>query len=100
MDIGSAIIKLRKQAGFSQAELAMHCELSQTYLSQIENNKREPHISSLKKISEVLDTPLPILIFLSVEESDIPERKRPAFNLLFPSIRAFLTELFPKTEDL
>lgn len=99
MDLGTTITALRKNAGFSQSELAQACAMSQTYLSQIENNKKEPHLRNLKRISEELEVPLPVLFFLSIDESDVPERKKEAFRMLFPSVKAFLKELFPKTNQ-
>ena len=96
MDIGGIIKKLRVNAGLKQGKLAEDCGISQAYLSQIEKGDRYPHIPTLKKISEVLEIPLPVLLFLSVDESDIPEKKRDAFRVLFPPIRALLVELFPK----
>lgn len=100
MDIGSIISSLRKKEGINQAKLAKMSGISQTYLSQIENNKKEPHLSSLKKISEALEVPLPVLLFLSMDEKDIPDKKKNAFRVLFPSIKAFMVEMFPKSANL
>lgn len=97
MNLGSIIKKLRVNADLSQGELAKSCEISQAYLSQIEKNKRDPHIPTLQKISEVLGIPLPLLLFFSVDENDIPERKRDAFNELYPTIRKLLKDLFPES---
>ena len=98
MNAGTIIRKLRKQAGISQGDLAKACKLSQAYLSLVESNKREMHMSSLKRICEELEIPVPILLFLAMEESDVPEGKRDAYNTLFPAIKAMLVELFPKTK--
>ncbi|MCC6726485.1 MAG: helix-turn-helix transcriptional regulator [Saprospiraceae bacterium] len=95
MNVGATIISLRKKNGLSQIELAKACELSQTYLSQIENNRREPQISSLKKISDALGVPLPMLFFMSAEEEDVPVGKRQFFNSLMPAIKAMISEFFP-----
>ena len=95
MNTGSIIKELRKQAKLSQTNLAKACDITQAYLSQIESNKREPHISSLKKICEVLDIPLPVFFFLTIDEDDVPERKKETFRILFPSVKAFLVNIFP-----
>lgn len=100
MSLGETISQLRKEAGFTQGELAEACNLSQTYLSQIEKGKKEPTWTSLNKISDVLGVPLPVLVFLTIREENIPEKKREAFNMLFPSIKGFLIELFPKSAGL
>lgn len=99
MNLGSIIRKLRVSAGLSQGELAKTCEISQAYLSQIEKNKRDPHIPTLQKISDVLEVPLPLLLFFSVDKNDIPERKRDAFNELYPTIRDLLNKLFPESVE-
>ena len=70
------------------------CGITQTYLSQIENNVKEPTISLLKRIAEKLHLPLPILCFLSLEKDDIEERKREAYELLMPSIKSLVNQFF------
>lgn len=100
MNIGFVIKSLRKDAGLSQGDLAVACNLSQTYLSQVEHNKRMPHMNSLQKIAEIFEVPLPILLFLSIDKHDIPEHKQPAFDMLFPAITGALKSLFPATAKL
>ena len=93
MDLGSIIKDIRKQKGIRQNTFADLCKISQTYLSQIENNQKEPTISILKKIASKLEVPLPILFFLSLDENDIPESKRDAFNIINPTVRVLMHEL-------
>jgi len=100
MNIGDIIRAVRKESGISQGDLANSCNLSQAYLSQIEKNRKDPHLSSLKKICNALGIPLPILMFLSVEKEDIPAQKQEAFSIIYPSIRAFLIQLFPKIDSV
>lgn len=77
----------------SQGELAKQIQKTQSYLSLIEKNKKEPNLSVLKEISEVLQIPLPILFFKSVEETDIKEDKKFIFNSLDTIINSvFLDE--------
>lgn len=74
MDIGSVIRDIRKKKKITQTQLAKLSQITQTYLSQIENNQKEPTIPTLKAIADSLSIPLPILLFLSVENEDIPEK--------------------------
>ena len=67
MDLGKTIKKIRKQKRQTQGEFALSCGITQTYLSQIESNLKEPNLSTLKSISESLNVPLPILFFLSLQ---------------------------------
>lgn len=94
MDLGTIIKNTRKQRRQTQNEFAESCGISQTYLSQIENNAKEPNLSTLKEISKNLEIPLPILFFLSLNEEDIPEEKRKAFEIVNPSVKSLISEFF------
>lgn len=94
MDLGNIIKNIRKQKGQTQSEFALSCGITQTYLSQIESNLKEPNLSTLKSISESLDVPLPILFFLSMTEEDIHPNKRQAFQIVSPSVKSLVNEFF------
>lgn len=94
MDLGTIIKNTRKQQRQTQNKFAESCGISQTYLSQIENNAKEPNLSTLKEISKNLEIPLPILFFLSLNEDDIPEEKRKAFEIVNPSVKSLISEFF------
>ncbi|MFD3293424.1 helix-turn-helix transcriptional regulator [Aquirufa sp. KTFRIE-69F] len=94
MDLGNQIKNIRKQKGQTQAEFATSVGITQTYLSQIESNLKEPNLSTLKSISEGLDVPLPILFFLSMTEEDIGPNKRNAFKIVSPSVKSLVNEFF------
>lgn len=94
MDLGTTIKNIRKQKGQTQGEFATLCDISQTYLSQIESNQKEPNLSTLKTISEKLKIPLPILFFLSMNEEDVQPNKRKAFVLISPSVKSMVNEFF------
>jgi len=94
MDLGNVIRNIRKQKGQTQAEFASLCGITQTYLSQIEGNLKEPNLSTLKVISEKLDIPLPILFYLSMDEEDVKPNKREAFKIVRPSVNSLVNEFF------
>lgn len=94
MDLGNAITKLRKDGNITQEYLSKKCGITQAYLSQIENNKKEPNLSTLKDISLALAVPLAIIFFLSLEENDVPIGKQPIFNMLKPSMAGFIESVF------
>jgi transcriptional regulator with XRE-family HTH domain len=94
MNLGTVIKNIRKQKGQTQIEFASFCGITQTYLSQIENNSKEPNLSTLKEISRNLEVPLPILFFLSLNEEDIPVEKRKAFEIVNPSVKSLINEFF------
>lgn len=94
MDIGNTIKTLRIQKGFKQNEFAEKCELTQAYLSKIESNQKEPALSVLKTIANVLNTPLPVLFFHSLTTEDIDPKKRDAFQIILPSIKGMIESFF------
>lgn len=94
MDLGIVIKNTRKQKGQTQREFASVCGITQTYLSQIEGNLKEPNLSTLRLISENLDLPLPIMFFLSMTEDDVQLNKRKAFEIISPSVKLLVNEFF------
>jgi len=94
MDLGNNIKRIRKQKGLTQTEFASLCNITQTYLSQIESNLKEPNLSILQNISNNLNVPLPILFYLSMTEDDIEPNKREAFQIVEPSVKSLVYEFF------
>ena len=94
MNLGNAIKSRRVSKGINQLELANRCNITQSYLSQIENNLKEPNLSTLKKIAEVLEVPLPLLFFLSLDENDVAEEKRRDFIIINNSIKSLVSSYF------
>ena len=60
--LGATIQHHRQQQGLSQRTLAAHTGLSHTYISQIEQGKRNPTILSLRSIADALHISLSLLI--------------------------------------
>ncbi len=94
MNLGLTIATLRKSKGLKQGNFAISCDITQAYLSQIESNKKEPNLSTLKIISEKLEIPLPVIFFLSIDIDDIPEKKKVSFDMLQPMVKAFVKEVY------
>ncbi len=94
LDIGKVIKSVRMGKRMRQKELSESCNISVTYLSQIENNKKDPTISTLQEISKYLGIPLPIIFFMSLEDEDIPPHKKEFFKFLHPSLSGLIKEFF------
>jgi len=96
MDIGTAIKKLRKERvpQLTQAEYASRIGITQTYLSQIESNKKKPSTDILEKIADDFEIPLPIIFWHGIEEKDVHESKREYFRFLKPSIDKMIDSIF------
>ncbi|MDD4290740.1 MAG: helix-turn-helix domain-containing protein [Clostridia bacterium] len=54
MDIGKKLKRIRLQRGLTQEELALRCELTKGYISQLENDIASPSIATLEDILSVL----------------------------------------------
>ncbi|MDR0803061.1 helix-turn-helix transcriptional regulator [Fluviicola sp.] len=94
MDLGTVIKNNRKQKGQTQEEFAKACGITQTYLSQIEGNKKEPNLSTLKVISDELEIPLPVLFFMSIDSEDVPVEKKEQFENIGPKVKALISDFF------
>lgn len=94
MDLGQTIKYLRQEKKLTQEQLANNCGMTQTYLSQIERNQKEPTLSALKDIATSLEVPVPILFFLSIDEQDVPPEKRDAFNSIGSNFKSVIHEFF------
>lgn len=71
MNIGQAIKMCRTRRRASQSELAQQADCSVSYLSMLENNKRDPTLSTLTKIAQALRVPVGILFFLAAEGNEL-----------------------------
>ena len=94
MKLGSTIQKIRKEKQLTQSEFSKKCGITQTYLSQIENDLKEPNLSTLKNIGEQLSLPLPILFFLALTEDDIQPDKRKGYDIIGPAVKSLVNEFF------
>ena len=63
------IVKLRKSAGFSQEELAQKLGFSRPTLISIEKGERDITLTELRKISEIFDIPIEIILDEGLEIS-------------------------------
>lgn len=54
MDIGAKIKAIRLQRGLTQEEVALRCELTKGYISQLENDLASPSIATLVDILSIL----------------------------------------------
>ena len=68
-EIGKRIKKLRQDKGFSLNDLAKRTGFAKSYLSQIENLKREPSISALSQVAHVLEVDLLFLLSGEMQNS-------------------------------
>lgn len=70
MSFGENLIKLRRQKGWSQDDLANNLDLSRQAISKWENNTSKPDIDNLKKISNIFSIKIDELV-----NNEIPDNK-------------------------
>jgi transcriptional regulator with XRE-family HTH domain len=71
MDIGSTIRAIRKRKNVTIAQICEATGLSQGFMSQIENNKTSPSISTLENIAQTLKVPLAYLLLKKEDRMSI-----------------------------
>lgn len=71
MNVGQAIRLCRTQRGVSQTDVAHKASCSVSYLSMLENNKRDPTLSTLTRIAQALHVPIGVLFVLAAEHNDL-----------------------------
>ena len=87
MKIGRAIKLCRMQRQLSQTELASLADISVSYLSLIERDKRDPNFSTVERIAQALEVPLSILVFLAMDGGELKEiSKELAEKLAYTSL--------------
>lgn len=94
MKIGNSVSFFRSKNDLTQKELAKEVGIDQSYLSQIENNKKQPSTKLLEKICSVLNITLPILLVNSIEQSDVKDEKKELYNALYPTVKSMINQIF------
>ncbi|MBO4319523.1 MAG: helix-turn-helix transcriptional regulator [Treponema sp.] len=68
MNIGQAIITIRKEKNLSQEQLAFEAGISRHFMYRLENNLASPTIKTLEKLSAALNIK-PSAILLEAEKN-------------------------------
>lgn len=92
MNLGNAIMMLRKEQKMSRVKLAERSNLSITALYNIENNLSFPSKETIDRLCASLEIPVSYLMFYSITEEDVPEEKRESFRFLQEPMKKFLME--------
>ena len=71
--IGEALRLLRIFNGYKSVELAKKLEISQSYVSEIENNKKQPTMEILDKYANIFDMKKSILLLFAESLEDDPQ---------------------------
>ena len=90
MNIGQAIVTIRKARKMTQKQLAERCRMSQNALVDLEKNRSRPAMATLKKLQEALGVPQSYIMLYSIEDCDIPEDKLKTAKQLLEPLREYL----------
>lgn len=71
MNVGQAIRWCRIRRGASQIDIAKNARCSVSYLSMLENNKRDPTLSTITKIAAALHVPVGALFVLASDQAEL-----------------------------
>ena len=71
MNIAKALKICRSAKGLSLETVAERSGISISYLSRIENQKREPTLPLIERLASALSIPVAILIFLASDPEDL-----------------------------
>lgn len=86
MNIGQAIVAIRKKKGIKQKELAKMMGVSTNALLSLEKGKSWPAMATINKITESLSVPQSYLMLYSIEDGDIPKQ----YNQLLKPLQEYL----------
>lgn len=71
MKIGKALKLCRSARDLSLEVVAERAGISTSYLSRLENDKREPSLTLIGKVAEALNIPVPVVVFLAAEPGEL-----------------------------
>lgn len=75
--VGRAIRTLRAHKGISQRELAERAEITPSFLSLVESDRRAASLKVIERIASALEVPFEVLVWESVElPASLSERDR------------------------
>jgi XRE family transcriptional regulator, regulator of sulfur utilization len=94
MKIGNVIKEVRSEKKISQGELAKNCDVTQSYLSQIENDIKMPSNDLLVQIGKNLNVPVSVLYYLAIEETDVPKDNLQAYQQLSSTIKSLVKSVY------
>jgi len=90
VNIGKGIKFVRLVSGLRQGEMARRLEITQNYLSLLENNKAEPSVTLLRRIADTFGVPASFLLW---EDAMPSEGDTPEITEKYQRIRSLVHEL-------
>lgn len=92
MDIGTAFKKIREKKGLTQEKAAELIGIRQSALSRLERPGSKPEMGTMENVAKGYDIPMEVILFMSLDASDIPEKRRDFYSALAPHVQAIIDE--------
>lgn len=96
--IGDILKRTRTIYGYKASEMSELLQISKSYLSEIENNKKQPSLELLKRYSEIYDMKLSSLILLSENYDDASKHNR-GDKFIRSMMIKFIERMTPNLEE-
>ena len=96
--IGDILKRTRMIYGYKASEMSELLQISKSYLSEIENNKKKPSLELLEKYSEIYGMKLSSLILLSESYEDANKRNK-GDKFIRSMMISFIEKMTPKVEE-
>lgn len=96
--IGDILKRTRMIYGYKASEMSELLQISKSYLSEIENNKKKPSLDLLEKYSEIYGMKLSSLILLSESYEDANKRNK-GDKFIRSMMISFVEKMTPKVEE-
>jgi transcriptional regulator with XRE-family HTH domain len=90
MNVGKGIKFVRLAADLRQGDMAKRLDISQNYLSLIENNKAEPSLGLLKRIAAEFGVPASFLLW---EDTMPEEAENEEVTARYSSMKSLIRQL-------
>jgi len=98
INFGAIIKKYREQRGATQKELSDKLHITSTYLSALENGRKEPSFLLLKRLGKVLRVPTEVFFWESVQIKDnLNSNQRKAIEVAKDIVRSYFESLKPSS---
>lgn len=98
--IGKTIKHLRTAADQSQGQLARALDVTSSYLSLVEHDKREPSLSFLKQAAKHFEVPVGLFLFQEEQVRRLKSPHREAFDNIYKTlIQYVMTRKTSKTSS-
>ena len=90
MNIGQAIVAIRKKKHMKQKRLAENMGMSTNALVALEKGRSWPSAAIIGRLSAALDVPQSFILLYAIDDNDIPDTKKTFFKSLLEPLKEYL----------